>query len=119
MQVGALAPHAGRQAQGAVGDVWPQVWVTFEQRPPQAVPAAPVQNRSTGTQSQEVELVARQIDCGGQLPPHRPVASGALHGGSVVVVVLVVVVVGVTTVFSTGAQSSCGRFTRMFASRPN
>jgi len=43
-----------------------------------------------------------------------------LHGWSVVVVVLlVVVVVGVTTVFSTGAHSSCGRFTRMFDSRPN
>src|SRR5262249_46787135 len=118
-QVGAPAPDAGRQARGAVGAVGALFSVTLEQRPPQAVPAVPVHPRSTGTQSQEVELVARQIDCGGQLPPHSPVEPGALQGWSVVVVVLlVVVVVGVTTVFSTGAHSSGGRFPRRFDSRP-
>jgi hypothetical protein len=78
---------------------------------------------SIGTQSQEAGPVARQIVCGGQLPPHSPAESGALHGWSVVVVVLlllvVVVVVGLTTVFSTGAHRSCGRPTRMLDSRPN
>jgi hypothetical protein len=44
-----------------------------------------MQRFSIGTQSQEDGPVARQIVCGGQLPPHSPAESGALHGWSVVV----------------------------------
>ena len=95
------------QPQAPVVRCW-HFCVTLGHRPPHAPAAPPVQTRPTGTQSQLVELVARHVIWGGQLPPQRPAELGDLHSGSVVVVVFaeVVVVVEDTTSFDTGAQRS-------------